>query len=150
MYSLSDTIIACSSPPGRGAISIIRISGGDLTELFKKIGIKKIGNKHLITHVINTAKASKIFDKIIVSTDSKKIAKVAKNFGADVPFLRKKIFSGDMVTTESTLKNALLEYESFYNTKFDICVFLSILFDNCSTLVLSISKPTTSKYFDNS
>ena len=45
MYSLTDTIIACSSPPGRGAISIIRISGGDLTELFKKIGIKKIGNK---------------------------------------------------------------------------------------------------------
>ena len=30
-----------------------------------------------------------------------------------------------MVTTESTLKNALLEYESFYNTKFDICVFLT-------------------------
>ena len=45
MYSLTDTIIACSSPPGRGAISIIRISGGDLTELLKKIGIKKIGNK---------------------------------------------------------------------------------------------------------
>ena len=39
MYSLTDTIIACSSPPGRGAISIIRISGGDLTELLKKIGI---------------------------------------------------------------------------------------------------------------
>ena len=45
MYSLTDTIIACSSPPGRGAISIIRISGGDLTELLKKIGINKIGNK---------------------------------------------------------------------------------------------------------
>jgi tRNA modification GTPase len=45
VYSLTDTIIACSSPPGRGAISIIRISGGNLTELFKKIGIKKIGNK---------------------------------------------------------------------------------------------------------
>ena len=31
---------------------------------------------------------SKIFNKIVVSTDSKKIAKISKNLGAEIPFLR--------------------------------------------------------------
>ena len=42
-----------------------------------------------------------------------------------MPFLRKKNFSGDFVTTEKTLQNALLEAEKFYKTRFDICVFLT-------------------------
>ena len=39
--------------------------------------------------------------------------------------MRKKIFSGDFVTTETTLQNALIEYENFKGVKFDICVFLT-------------------------
>ena len=36
-----------------------------------------------------------------------------------------KKYSQDLTTTEETLKNALLEVESFLNIKFDICVFLT-------------------------
>ena len=104
-------------------LCIIPARGG--SKGLKLKNLRKINGKPLIYYPIKAAIESKVCDKIFVSTDSKKIAKVAKNFGADVPFLRKKIFSGDMVTTESTLKNALLEYENFYNTKFDICVFLT-------------------------
>ena len=53
MQSLSDTIIACSSPPGKGAISIIRISGRDLSKIIKKIGIKKIENKQSMVKQIH-------------------------------------------------------------------------------------------------
>ena len=42
-----------------------------------------------------------------------------------MPVLRKKKFSKDLTTTEETLKNALIEFEEFYQTKFDICVFLA-------------------------
>ena len=35
---------------------------------------------------INAAKKSKIFDKIIVYTDSEKIKKYALKFGAEVPY----------------------------------------------------------------
>ena len=74
---------------------------------------KKIDNKPLIYYPITAAKKSKVIDDIFVSTDSSKIAHVSKRYGAQVPFLRKKKFAGDFVTTEDTLKNALVEFEKF-------------------------------------
>ena len=56
----------------------------------KNKNIQKINNQHLIEIVIKIAKKSGIFSRIVVSTDSKKIAKIAKNFGAEVPFLEVK------------------------------------------------------------
>ena len=91
----------------------------------KNKNLQKICNKSLISYPIRAAIRSKVCNKIIVSTDSKKIAREAKKYGAEVPFLRKKILSGDRVTTEKTLQNALLEAENYYNSKFDICVFLT-------------------------
>jgi CMP-N-acetylneuraminic acid synthetase len=64
-------------------------------------GSKRIKNKNilrllshpLIGYAINSAKNSKIFDKIIVSTDSKKYAEIAKYYGAEIYSLRPKNFS---------------------------------------------------------
>ena len=61
----------------------------------KDKNLKKINGVHLIGHAINIAKSIKKIDKIIVSTDSKKIANIAKKYGADVPFLRPKKISKD-------------------------------------------------------
>ena len=51
MQNISDTIIACSSPLGRGAISLVRISGPDLTFLSQKLKIKNLVNKKAIVKV---------------------------------------------------------------------------------------------------
>ena len=104
-------------------ICIIPARGG--SKGIKLKNLKKVCGKPLIYYPIAAAKKSEVCDKILVSTDSPKIAKVAKKYGADVPFLREKKLSGDRVTTELTLKKALLSYEKFYKTKFDICVFLT-------------------------
>ena len=104
-------------------ICIVPARGG--SKGIKNKNLKKICNRSLVSYPIRAAIKSKVCDKIIVSTDSKKIAIEARKYGADVPFLRKKLFSGDRVTTEKTLQNALLEAEKFYNVKFDICVFLT-------------------------
>ena len=45
MINFEDTIIACSSPLGSGAISCIRISGKDCPKIFKKITKKEIKHK---------------------------------------------------------------------------------------------------------
>ena len=66
-----------------------------------------------------------LFDKIIVSTDSLKIKKIAEKQGADVPFLRPKKFAKDFSSTEDTLKHALLSFERYVGYKFDICVYLT-------------------------
>ena len=61
----------------------------------KNKNIKLFAGKPLISYVIGIAKKSKLFSKIIVSTDSEKIANIAKNNGAEVPFLRNKKLSDD-------------------------------------------------------
>ena len=104
-------------------VCIIPARGG--SKGIKLKNLRKVFGKPLIYYPIAAAKKSGVCDKIFVSTDSIKIAKAAKSFGADVPFLRKKKYSGDRVTTELTLKNALITYEKFSKMKFDICVFLT-------------------------
>lgn len=87
--------------------------------------ILNINGLPLIAHSILYAKSSNLIDKIIVTTDSKKIAKISIKFGAEVPFMRPKKYSGDLSTTEETLKHTLLKYERISNIKFDLCVYLS-------------------------
>ena len=66
--------------------------------------IQKLGNKSLIEYTITTARESKEINKIIVSTDSDKIAKISKKAGAEVPFLRPKKFSQDESPAIDVLK----------------------------------------------
>ena len=55
---------------------------------------KKFDGKPIIAYTIEKLKKSGIFDRIIVSTDSKKIASISKDYGAEVPFKRPKLLSG--------------------------------------------------------
>ena len=59
----------------------------------KNKNIKKLRKKFLIFYPIETAKKIKEIKRIIVSTDSKKIAKIAKKGGAEIPFIRPKKIS---------------------------------------------------------
>jgi CMP-N,N'-diacetyllegionaminic acid synthase len=69
--------------------------------------IKVIAGKPLIAWSIESATKSKMLDRVIVSTDCEKIAKIAKELGAEVPFLRPKQLAGDRATTESAMIHAL-------------------------------------------
>ena len=104
-------------------ICIIPARGG--SKGLKLKNLQKVCGKPLIYYPIQAAIKSNVCNKIFVSTDSPIIAREAKKLGAEVPFLRKKKFAGDYVTTEATLKNALLEAENFFKEKYDICIFLS-------------------------
>ena len=74
-------------------------------------GSKRIKNKNilnfygtpLIGRTIKTARNSKIFDKVIVSSDSRKIINIAKKYGAINYGLREEKFSGDRVTTDQLI-----------------------------------------------
>ena len=76
----------------------------------KRISSKNIKNFHgkpLIYYAIKKALRSKIFNKIIVSTDSTKIAKISIEFGAEVPYLRPKNISKDNSSTLDVLKHSI-------------------------------------------
>ena len=70
------------------SICIIPARSG--SKRIKNKNIKKFLGKPIISYSIKTAKKSGCFNKIIVSTDSIKISKIAIQYGADVPFIRSK------------------------------------------------------------
>ena len=63
------------------------------SERVKNKNILKLGKHPLIAYSILSALKSKIFEKVVVSTDSIRYARVAKKYGAEVPFLRPKKIS---------------------------------------------------------
>lgn len=67
-------------------LAIIPARGGSkgLPNKNKKI----FGNLPLICHSIKAALQSKLIDKVIVSTEDDKIASIARDYGAETPFMR--------------------------------------------------------------
>ncbi len=60
-----------------------------------KKNIRKVADKPLIAYSIEAALQSKAIQRLIVSTDSPEIAKCARNYGAEIPFLRPAEISQD-------------------------------------------------------
>ncbi len=69
--------------------------------------IKKLGGYPLIQWSINACKKAKFIDRIIVSTDSHKYAKIAREIGAEVPFIRPSKISKDFSTDYEFIKHLL-------------------------------------------
>ena len=87
------------------SIAIIPARGG--SKRIPRKNIKEFYGKPLIAYSIQAAFESKLFDKIIVTTDDKEIANVAKKYGADVPFLRPDELSDDFTGTGDVVQHAL-------------------------------------------
>ena len=88
--------------------------------------LRKISGVPLIGITIKQALRSKLFNEIIVSTDSKKIQKTAIRFGAKSWFLRPKYLSNDYSSKILAIRDAFIKSENFFNKEFDICVDLDI------------------------
>ena len=97
-------------------LCIIQARGGSKSIPLKNI--YKINSHPLISYSICAAKNSKYIDDIIVSTDSKKIAKVANEYGVKTPFLRSKKMSGDKVASATSLLWAMKKYEDITKKNF--------------------------------
>ena len=76
----------------------------------KDKNIKDLNGKPLLAYSIEAAKSSKLFDEIMVSTDSKKYAEIARSFGANVPFLRSEANSSDKAGSWDVVIEVLNKY----------------------------------------
>ena len=86
--------------------------------------IQKLGELPLIAHTIRSAKNSTKVNRIIVSTDNKKIAKIAMEYGADVPFLRPKKFSRNSSSTLDVVQHTTQYLQKVENYTPDIITIL--------------------------
>lgn len=100
-------------------IAVITARGG--SRRIPKKNIKEFCGKPIIAYSIEAALASGVFDEVMVSTDSEEIAAVAREYGADVPFMRSRETSDDYATTNDVLVEVFNEY-SKRGEHYDIAV----------------------------
>ena len=79
----------------KNILGIINARGG--SKGIPRKNIKELQGKPLIGYSIEAGLNSKCIDDLIVSTDDKEIATVAKEMGASVPFMRPASLAGDNV-----------------------------------------------------
>lgn len=86
-------------------VAIIPARGG--SKRIPRKNIKDFFGKPLIAYSIEAALNSKLFERVIVSTDDEEIAKIAKEYGAQVPFMRPKELSDDFSGTGGVVNHAI-------------------------------------------
>jgi pseudaminic acid cytidylyltransferase len=103
-------------------IAIIPARGGS-----KRIpgkNVKSFAGLPIIAYSIKNALKSNVFDEIMVSTDDDAIAQIAKEYGAQVPFLRSPKTSDDHATLADVIEEVLLTYAT-QGKKFEhVCCLL--------------------------
>lgn len=115
-------------------VAIIPARGG--SKRIPRKNIKLFFGKPMIAYSIEAARKSGCFDKIIVSTDDREIAKIALKFGAEVPFLRPNEISDDHATTIDVIQHAIgwCEEQS-WNLELICCIYATAPFLQAEDLV---------------
>lgn len=91
------------------SICIIPARGG--SKRIPRKNIRLFHGQPIIAYAIQCAQESKLFDRIIVSTDDPEIAAISASFGAEVPFFRTEQTANDFATTSAVLVEVLTELQ---------------------------------------
>jgi len=112
-------------------LAVIPARGG--SKRIPQKNIRPLGGKPLLAYTIEAAVASKLFDQVIVSTDSGDIAEIAERCGARVPFMREASLADDMTPVSEVTADVLDKLDSSGRQYRDICQ----LMPNCPLRVAS-------------
>ena len=120
-------------------IAIITARGG--SKRIPKKNIKDFLGKPIISYSIEAALNSKLFDRVMVSTDSEEIKNVAVKYGAEVPFMRSEKTSNDFANTRDVLIEVIEEYKKI-GVEFDefACIYPTAPFVTGDLLIEAYKK----------
>jgi len=107
---------------GRQVLAVILARGG--SKGIPRKNIYPINGHPLISYTIAAALGSKYIDKLVVSTDDAEIAAVAREYGAETPFVRPAELASDTALSVDALNHAALAAEAHYDKRFDFIVEL--------------------------
>ena len=92
-----------------GSIAIITARGG--SKRIPRKNVKLFCGKPIITYSIEAALKSGLFEEVMVSTEDEEIARIAREAGAQVPFMRSSESAGDYASTDDVLLEVLAAYK---------------------------------------
>ena len=107
---------------GKSVIAIVPARGGSKGLPGKNI--KELCGKPLIAWSIEAGLGSQYIDEMMVTTDSEEIARIAREFGAAVPFIRPAELADDTATSVEVIQHALNFYANELRKQFDYVVLL--------------------------
>lgn len=120
-------------------LCIIPARGG--SKRIPRKNIKRFMGKPIIAYSIEAAVKSGLFEKVVVSTDDQEIAKIARTYGADVPFMRSAETAGDFATTVDVLLEVLKEIKPHrINYEHICCLYPTAPFINTAKLAEAYKK----------
>jgi pseudaminic acid cytidylyltransferase len=85
-------------------IAVIPARGG--SKRIPRKNVRVFGGRPMIAWTIDAARASGLFDHVLVSTDDREIAAVAREWGAECPFTRPHALADDHATTTAVVAHA--------------------------------------------
>lgn len=103
-------------------LAVITARGG--SKRIPRKNIKEFCGKPILAYSIEAALKAESFDQVMVSTDDEEIARVAREYGAKVPFFRSRENADDFSTTRDVVLEVLAAYEEL-GERFDrlCCIY---------------------------
>ncbi len=89
--------------------AIVPARGGSKGVVRKNLRL--VAGRSLVAHAIRSARGSQLVDRVIVSTDDEEIARVARQEGADVPFMRPASLASDDAPAQPVVEHAITYVE---------------------------------------
>lgn len=86
-------------------LAIIPARGG--SKRLPRKNIREFAGRPMIAYAIQAARDAGLFDRLLVSTDDDEIAGVAREWGAEVPFMRPAELAGDHASTGQVIAHAI-------------------------------------------
>jgi len=86
-------------------VAVIPARGG--SKRIPRKNIRPFGNRPMIAHSLAVAKTSGLFEHVLVSTDDREIAEIARQWGAEVPFERPAELADDHAGTTEVIAHAI-------------------------------------------
>lgn len=118
-------------------IAVIPARGG--SKRIPRKNIKLFAGKPMIAHAISIARNSGLFDRVVVSTDDAEIAGVAKECGAEVPFVRPAELADDHTPTVPVIAHAISACQDLgWNIDHVCCIYPAVPFMHESDLVAAL------------
>jgi N-acylneuraminate cytidylyltransferase len=118
-------------------LGVIPARGG--SKRIPRKNIKPFCGKPMIAWSIEAAIKSNCFHKVIVSTDDCEIAEVAKEYGAEVPFMRPANLSDDFAGTIPVIAHAIeMQQQSGFSVAEVCCIYATAPFVSGSDLQLGL------------
>jgi len=128
-------------------IAIIPARGG--SKRIPRKNIKSFNGKPMLAYAIEAAHNSGLFEHVIVSTDDLEISDIAREWGAETPFVRPAELANDFAATVPVIAHAVLACQALnWTFEYACCIYPGVPFIQINDLQesLELLRKSTADY----